>query len=190
MRESMHSCIEEARRYGASGQKALALEALRRKAVHEREFKQVSDLMRTMDQQLSVIETAALSATVATSMRDGASVMSSVHADLDVAAIERDMVTMRVQTREAEQATRLMTRPLFSADADRDADDVDEDEAAALDAELAAILAADSVLSTSETPAAAPPTAAANQTPPTPVVVNSVVPTTKTARELERELGL
>ena len=191
VRESMHACIEEARRYGSSGQKTLALEALRRKAVHEREFKQVGDLMRTMDQQLSVIETAALSATVATSMRDGASVMASVHSDLDVAAIERDMVDMRIKTREAEQATRLMTRPLFSTDADRD-EDIDEDEAAALDAELTAILAAESTSSMDAMPAA-------SETAPTRrVVVDAVASSSssssssssKTARELERELGL
>jgi len=187
MRQAMHACVEEAQRYGSAGQKTLALEALRRKAVHEREFKQVSDLLRTMDQQLSVIDTTALSATVATSMRDGASVMADLHTSLDIAAIERDMVDMRIRTREAEQATRLMTRPLFSTEDGRD-DGVDEDEQAALDAELTAILAAESALPV------APPTSSSSVPPPVrrDVVVDSLVEPVrvKSTRELERELGL
>ena len=188
IRQAMQACVAEAQRYGSAGQKSLALDALRRKAVHEREFKQVSDLMRTMDQQLSAIDTASLSATVATSMRDGASVMTSVHADLDVAAIERDMVDMRIKTRQAEHATRMMTRPLFSHDDGDYDDDVDEDEQEALSAELSAILASESVLE-----AAAPPQSEPSfpSTPDT-VLVSSLSSTTavKSARDAERELGL
>ena len=173
-RARVHACVEEARRYGEAGQRALAIEALRRKTLHERDVKNAGDLLRTLDQQLSAIDTASLSASVASSMRDGATVMSSVHADLDVAAVERSMVDMRIKARETEQVTRLMTRPLF--DHDDGYDDVDEDEQSALDEELAALLASSSPL-----PDVQLPTVPQDE----PVVLPR-----RTLRDAEREFGL
>ncbi len=178
VRAKVVAALTDAQRFGQAGQMELARDALRRKQVHERELKQVADLLRTMNQQLSAIETASLSASVATSMRDGASVMTNVHADLDVAGIERDMVEMRLKARETEHVTRLMTRPLFDTDGIDDAD-FDPDEQARLDRELATLM--DS-----------PPVDGGGSVAVSPlVVVDALRPQqSKSVRELEKELGL
>jgi len=118
-------CHREALRFGQAGQKQMAVAAIRRKQAHERELAQVAGLLTNVESQLSAIETATLSASVATSMRDGAKVMSSVHAELDTVGLERDMLDMRLHAREAEHATRSMTRPLF--DTGYDEDDYDDE---------------------------------------------------------------
>jgi hypothetical protein len=144
-----------------------------------------------MDQQLSAIETASLSASVATSMRDGVSVMNDVHADLDVAGIERDMVDMRIKARETDHVTRLMTRPLIDTDAIGD-EGFDEDEQARLDAELSLLMDSPPVAApTVETGGESAPVSSTTTTTTPVVVVDALRPTqAKSVRELEQALGL
>lgn len=157
----------EAARAGAAGQKQMALAALTRRRAHAAEAKQMAAMLATLDQQLAVIDTTVLSASVAASMRDGADVMASVHTELDVAGIEQSMVDIRLRAREADHVTRLLTRPLL------DTDEVDD---AALAAEL------DAVLATAATPVAAVPV-----TPPVRVAAPAAP---KTVREAEKDFGL
>lgn len=173
-RTSIDATQAEAARYGAAGQRAPALDALRRKAVLEREYDSATALARSLDQQLAAIETATMSASVASSLHAGAAVMSSVHKSLDVAAIERSQVDFRTKSRETDHAVRLMTRPIFEhGDDDRESlTSVDEQES--LDRELSALMQTTTI-------AAAPPPQSTSV---------AVAPVTKTTRELESELGL
>ena len=138
----------DAQRAAAEGNRAAAAAALKRRRAREAEASQVGKLIAASDQQVAAIEQAALSASMAESVRDGAAVMATVHAQLDPAAIERDMVSMQVQAREADYITRMMTRPLGAT---HSLDDDVED-----DADIADELA--SIMQSAALTAAAPPT--------------------------------
>jgi len=141
----------EAQRHAQAGSRALAGAALGRRNTRRRELAQVQRLIDVTDGQLAAIEQASLSASMADSMADSAAVMTSVHRRLDPARVERDMVTMRTQAREAEYVTRLMSKPLSVPANGLDADDdADTDEQRAINDEL------DSIMATSSLTAAAP----------------------------------
>lgn len=179
LRSKIDAAIAEAQQYGRLGQMTLATDALARKHVHEREYKTVAAMLTSLEQSLSAVEQATLTATMADSFRESAAVLSSVRASVDVADVERSMVDMRMHAGEMEQATALMTQPLFAYDVDDD-DDVGVESRAALDAELTTLLAAGTLT------AAPPPTfPSVPQTVPT-----AAAKSTKTTRQLEAELGL
>lgn len=190
-RARVATALERARAYGTLGQKEQARAELRKKADAERELTQAAGLLRTLDQHISTIETTALSASVASSMRDGAAVMASVHSDLKVDDIEQSMVDMRIKTREAEQVTRLMTRPLHSLDDDADADDDAEDERDALDRELDELLGSSLAADGADTDTSSAASTLLAETSAPTATVDSLEPVrAKTTTELERELGL
>lgn len=130
---------DAAHRAAAEGNRVGAATALKRRAMHEKDAAQVTKLIVAADRQLGAIEQASLSASMAETVRDGAAVMSSVHSQLNPAAVERDMSRMQVQAREADYVTRMMTRPIGSLSPDDDVD-MDNEEDAAIADELASIM--------------------------------------------------
>lgn len=178
LRELIVECDAEARQMMALGNSSGARAAVARKMEHAKEQARVGALARTIQQQIDIIDEAALSAMAADSLRDGAAVIADVHASLKTSDIERDMVDMRMKARETKAVTRLMTQPLVTYD-DEDGVGVDEDEQAALDAELAKI-SLDTTPLVAEKPVV--------RTPATSVVVSSL--SGKSTRDVEAELGL
>jgi charged multivesicular body protein 4 len=197
-RAAIDAYTAEARELGLADKRAAAIAALQRKAEYERQLKTTTDLARNMSQQLEAIETTIVSADVARSMTTSATVMSEAHATLNVDAVTSSMVDMRLKSRETKHATALMTRPLFDYNSE-DEDDERDDEHAALEAELSALLmgaeaapnppASSQSLHLSSSAAPKTPISAggsgAAQAPVFPAVPSTKP--TKTAREIERE---
>jgi len=178
IRAQIAACTERAHEAGASGNRTAAIAILKERKTRETELANIAALMRGLDQQVAAIEQASISASMAETVRDSAAIMASVHSTLDPVAVERDIIDMRIKTREANYVTRLMTRPLDTSSSHDAADDDDDDLDDDLDAELASIM---------ETAATA--IDLTENAPPTTVPA-STSPSTVDLHALESDLGL
>lgn len=127
-----------AQRAAAEGRRDMARVALERKVQLGGEAERLDAMRSTLEQQLRAAETAQMTRSVAESMRDGAALMAEAERALNTEQLHRDMVDTRMNARRIDEATRLMTRPLFDAPAanvDEGGGDLDDE----LDALMASV---------------------------------------------------
>lgn len=182
-----------------AGRKDEARKHLQARHVLDKKAVVLGDFVRQLEEQRAAIDIVALSANVASSVADGAALMAAVRGNVDVDAVRESVADMRLGVREADGLARELTRPLLpraslAGAPVREAEAAGDDERAALDAEIDALLAAaasptalganvdDVAVDLGVAPAAVhvaplagPATPAASTTP---------------LRDLERELGL
>ena len=158
IRVQIADATERAHAAGATGNRNAAVIILKERKARENELANVASMIRGLDQQVAAIEQASISASMAETVRDSAAIMASVHSTLDPVAVERDIIDMRIKSREANYVTRLMTRPLNDVAAANTDDDADHDYDDDLDSEMAAELASIMAISTLNESAPTPPT--------------------------------
>ncbi|KAJ1911030.1 ESCRT-III subunit protein snf7 [Mycoemilia scoparia] len=123
----------------ATKNKVVAMQALKRKKMHEQELQKISGSRMTLETQVMAIESAAVNLETMEAMRQGAEAMKTIHKDLTTEKVDKTMEDIEEQMDLANEISEAISQPQFAngaMDEDELAAELEEMEQQALDKQL------------------------------------------------------
>jgi charged multivesicular body protein 4 len=137
LENNISSEVAAAKKHGTAN-KRMALQALRRKKMHEKKLEEIDGVLNTIQHQKDALENAAVNAEVLQVLGGSAKALKGAHNNMDVDKINDLMEEIREQQDFAREMADIFSQPLFGDALDEDdlMKELEEMEEADLDEQL------------------------------------------------------